>query len=332
MDQLITCINKLQDIFSTIGNGNEMINLPQIAVVGSQSSGKSSVLESIVGKDFLPRGCGIVTRRPLVLKLMNSVAEYGEFLHKRGIKYLNYEDIRKEIEIETERIGGKNISKEPINLSIYSPNVINLTLIDLPGLTKVAVSDQPSDIGVQIRDLVMHYIKQKNTIILAISASNVDLANSDAIQIAHEVDPNGDRTIGVMTKPDMCDVGTNILSILTGESYKLKHGFIALKNRSQEDINKNVSICVGREKEMLYFLSHPDYSSISEKQGTIYLSKKLNEMLGNHIKSTLPYLKKQLEDKLSKTMENLNKIVYVGDNETKFLELLQNFNKKLTMI
>jgi dynamin 1/3 len=332
MDQLINCINKLQDIFATIGSGQ--ISLPQIAVVGSQSSGKSSVLETIVGKDFLPRGCGIVTRRPLVLQLINSTYEYGEFLHKRGTKFTNFEDIRREIEIETDRITGKtkNISKEPINLTIYSPNVINLTLIDLPGLTKVAVEGQPSDIGVQIRDLVLHYIKQKNTIILAISASNVDLANSDAIQIAKEVDPNGERTIGVMTKPDLCDNGTNILSILNGESYHLKHGFIAVKNRSQDDINKNIPIQKARESEMLYFYSHPDYSSISEKQGTMYLAKKLNEMLGNHIKSTLPFLKKQLEDNLTKTNENLNKIEYIGDNETKFLELLQNFNKKLTMI
>lgn len=332
MDQLINCINKLQDIFATIGSGQ--INLPQIAVVGSQSSGKSSVLETIVGKDFLPRGCGIVTRRPLVLQLINSQNEYGEFLHKRGIKFENFEDIRKEIEIETDRITGKtkNISKDPINLTIYSPNVINLTLIDLPGLTKVAVEGQPSDIGVQIRDLVLHYIKQKNTIILAISASNVDLANSDAIQISKEVDPNGERTIGVMTKPDLCDSGTNILSILNGDSYYLKHGFIAVKNRSQDDINKNIPIQKARESEMLYFYSHSDYSSISEKQGTMYLAKKLNEMLGNHIKSTLPFLKKQLEDNLSKTNENLNKIEYIGDNETKFLELLQNFNKKITMI
>ncbi len=69
MEQLIPVINKLQDVFNAIGT--DSIDLPQIVVVGSQSSGKSSVLENIVGRDFLPRGMGIVTRRPLVLQLIN---------------------------------------------------------------------------------------------------------------------------------------------------------------------------------------------------------------------------------------------------------------------
>ena len=69
MDQLNTVINKLQDVFNAVGA--EVMNLPQITVIGSQSSGKSSVLENIVGRDFLPRGTGIVTRRPLVLQLIN---------------------------------------------------------------------------------------------------------------------------------------------------------------------------------------------------------------------------------------------------------------------
>ena len=72
MDNLIPLANKLQDVFGAIGQ--EQIDLPQITVVGSQSAGKSSVLEHIVGRDFLPRGNGICTRRPLVLQLYNTGA------------------------------------------------------------------------------------------------------------------------------------------------------------------------------------------------------------------------------------------------------------------
>jgi GTPase SAR1 family protein len=109
MDQLIKVINKLQDAFAAVGVASP-VDLPQIAVIGSQSSGKSSVLENIVGKDFLPRGSGIVTRRPLVLQLINSPAgseEYGEFLHKPNAKFTDFSEIRNEIVKDTELKTGK---------------------------------------------------------------------------------------------------------------------------------------------------------------------------------------------------------------------------------
>lgn len=144
---LIPLVNKLQDVFSTISS-NDLLDLPQIVVVGSQSSGKSSVLENIVQRDFLPRGSGIVTRRPLVLQLVTlqeplegnpPPGEYGEFLHVPNKQFFDFSEIRKEIEAETQRIAGSNkgISRMPIHLKIYSTKVLNLTLVDLPGLTKV---------------------------------------------------------------------------------------------------------------------------------------------------------------------------------------------------
>jgi len=144
MNDLIPLVNKLQDVFNTIGS--DTVDLPQIIVVGSQSSGKSSVLENIVQRDFLPRGNGIVTRRPLVLQLINvhdteesKAEEYGEFLHAANQKFTDFTEIRREIEAETARVAGQNkgISRSPIQLKIYSPKVLNLTLVDLPGLTKV---------------------------------------------------------------------------------------------------------------------------------------------------------------------------------------------------
>lgn len=114
------------------------------------------MLENIVGRDFLPRGSGIVTRRPLILQLINTPndegssephtregnsdqPEFGEFLHQPGQRYHDFNDIKREIEAETSRIAGNNkgINRAPINLKIYSPHVLSLTLVDLPGLTKV---------------------------------------------------------------------------------------------------------------------------------------------------------------------------------------------------
>jgi len=148
---LIKLVNKLQDTFSNLGGE---LDMPQLVVVGSQSAGKSSVLETIVGRDFLPRGQGIVTRRPLVLQLIHtpvpdpsslspdvSHTEWGQFLHIDK-RFTDFNEIRKEIEQETFRVAGQNkgVSKLPISLRIYSPNVLDLTLVDLPGLTKVCTT------------------------------------------------------------------------------------------------------------------------------------------------------------------------------------------------
>ena len=131
--------------------------------------------------------------------------EWGEFLHLPGEKLFDFNKIRDEIIRDTEAKTGKNagISPQPINLRIYSPNVLTLTLVDLPGLTKVPVGDQPRDIEKQIREMLMKYISKPTCIILAVTAANVDLANSDGLKMAREVDPEGTRTIGVLTKVDL---------------------------------------------------------------------------------------------------------------------------------
>jgi vacuolar protein sorting-associated protein 1 len=144
--------------------------------------------------------------------------EWGEFLHLPGQKFYDFNKIREEIVRDTEAKTGRNagISPQPINLRIYSPNVVTLTLVDLPGLTKVPVGDQPKDIEKQIRDMLMKYISKPACIILAVTGANTDLANSDGLKMAREVDPEGTRTIGVLTKVDLMCV--SILWIVIVES------------------------------------------------------------------------------------------------------------------
>ncbi|KAI9067912.1 hypothetical protein FKP32DRAFT_1643115 [Trametes sanguinea] len=310
---LIKLVNKLQDTFANLGGE---LDMPQLAVVGSQSAGKSSVLETIVGRDFLPRGSGIVTRRPLVLQLIHTpvsesptqtYTEWGQFLHIDK-RFTDFNEIRREIEQETFRVAGQNkgISKLPIHLRIYSPNVLDLTLVDLPGLTKIPVGDQPSDIERQIRSLVIDYISKPNCVILAVSAANVDLANSEALKLARQVDPQGRRTIGVLTKLDLMDAGTNALDILTGRVYPLKLGFIGVVNRSQADINAEKSLQDALETEAEFFRSHPAYRNIAHKNGTRYLAKTLNQVLMNHIRDKLPDMKARLNTLMGQAQQELN--------------------------
>ncbi|XP_033239215.1 dynamin isoform X4 [Drosophila miranda] len=306
MDNLIPIVNKLQDAFTSLGV-HMQLDLPQIAVVGGQSAGKSSVLENFVGKDFLPRGSGIVTRRPLILQLIHGVTEYGEFLHCKGKKFLNFDEIRKEIEDETDRVTGSNkgISNIPINLRVYSPHVLNLTLIDLPGLTKVAIGDQPVDIEQQIKQMIFQFIRKETCLILAVTPANTDLANSDALKLAKEVDPQGVRTIGVITKLDLMDEGTDARDILENKLLPLRRGYIGVVNRSQKDIEGRKDIHQALAAERKFFLSHSSYRHMADRLGTPYLQRVLNQQLTNHIRDTLPGLR----DKLQKQMLTLEKEV-----------------------
>ncbi|KAI9838699.1 MAG: hypothetical protein M1819_005013 [Sarea resinae] len=329
-EDLLGIVNKLQDlVFNTIGN--DSLDLPQIVVVGSQSSGKSSVLENIVGRDFLPRGSGIVTRRPLILQLINvpserddkpegdevhvphtaasveGQGEWGEFHHIPGRRFTDFGEVKREIENETARIAGNNkgINRQPINLKIYSPHVLSLTLVDLPGLTKVPIGDQPSDIEKQTRTLISEYIAKPNSIILAVSPANVDIVNSEALKLARHVDPMGRRTIGVLTKLDLMDHGTNALDILSGRVYPLKLGFIGVVNRSQQDIQGNKSLGDALQAERDFFRHHPAYRNMANRCGTQFLAKSLNTTLMAHIRERLPDIKARLNTLMGQTQQEL---------------------------
>ncbi|XP_016378707.1 dynamin-1-like protein isoform X3 [Sinocyclocheilus rhinocerous] len=319
MEALIPVINKLQDVFNTVGA--DIIQLPQIAVVGTQSSGKSSVLESLVGRDLLPRGTGIVTRRPLILQLVHvdpedrrktgeendpnawkngrfykgvDGEEWGKFLHTKNKIYTDFDEIRQEIENETERVSGNNkgISDEPIHLKVFSPHVVNLTLVDLPGITKVPVGDQPKDIELQIRELILKYISNPNCIILAVTAANTDMATSEALKVAREVDPDGRRTLAVVTKLDLMDAGTDAMDVLMGRVIPVKLGLIGVVNRSQLDIN-NKKIVADSIRDEHAFLQKK-YPSLANRNGTKYLARTLNRLLMHHIRDCLPELKTRI--------------------------------------
>ena len=289
-----------------------------------------------MGRDFLPRGTNIVTRRPLILQLVNTKSlplqreeEWGEFLHIPNKRFTSFSEIKEEIIKETERETGKGkpiISPKPINLKIHSPLVVNLTLVDLPGICKVSLPGQPEDLEEKIREMVRSYIDRPECIIVAVSPvgtqvsfcrslsvylslslslsiifshslslslslflslsltlflylffylslslffsfslflffslsfsiylplslshtplslflslqANDDISNSEGLKLAREVDPHGERTIGVLTKIDIMDKGTDCLKILSGKVVPLRYGFVGIVNRSQHDIN-----------------------------------------------------------------------------------------------
>ena len=345
MEDLIPIINKLQDVFATVGSN--VIDLPQIVVVGCQSSGKSSVLEAIVGRDFLPRGSGIVTRRPLILQLVHlenrppqgKPQEYGEFAHKPGEIFTDFDKINDEIVAETERVTGtgRNVSPDPIRLKLWSHDVLNLTLVDLPGLTKVSIEGQSPTIVQEIHDMVKSFAAKPDALILAVTPANQDIANSDSLRLAREVDPKGDRTIGVITKIDIMDAGTNAREVLENHIYPLKLGYIGVVNRSQLDINNKKSIEKARADERSFFENHRDYSDLADHCGTKYLTVVLNRLLMEHIRTCMPMLKHRVQALLEEKEKELAGYgsdpnispgalnAFILDTINKYLDIFNNY-------
>ncbi|KAL5370135.1 putative dynamin-related protein [Cryptosporidium parvum] len=322
MDSLIPIINELHDILTILKEGsggcnvsNELnLDLPEIAVVGSQSVGKTSLLEYIIGRHFLPRGQGIVTRRPLILQLQQIKQEnrddYAEFGHKKGLKFTDFEKVKEEILIETNRLIGenKNVSEVPILLRIFSKKAINLTLVDLPGLTKVPIEDQPFDIETQIRKIVLSYIRRPSCLILAITAANTDIANSDSLNIAREVDPEGIRTIGVLSKLDTVENYSTTLQVLSNQSYPLNRGYVAVMCRdSRQKAGGPRSLRASLNDEKSFFENNSKLKSYQSRCGTYNLVNILQKEFLDHILKLLPQIKNHSKKLIDlKQMELIN--------------------------
>ncbi|CAI2387254.1 unnamed protein product [Moneuplotes crassus] len=312
LKKLISVVDELRDV-----GLQQYINLPRIAVLGQQSSGKSSVLESIVGIDFLPRGSGVVTRRPAELRLVHEADEnskpWAEFTELKGQKFYDFEEVRSTIDVLTDKIAGKKkgIVDKPIVITIHSHTCPDLTLIDLPGITRIPLqgSDQGKDIEKITKKMALRYVKDPRTIILAVIPANADMTTSDALQMARDLDPKGIRTIGVITKIDIMDKGTNAKRMITGQEVPLRLGYVGVKNRSQQNINDKMRVEKALNAEKLYFSSHKIYSTLpSECLGTASLTKKLTKVLFTHIKNYLPQIVKEINVKRKEVEDRLREL------------------------
>ena len=356
--QILKIGSILQNIFENNEKYKDNIEIPRLVVVGSQSSGKSSLLNGILSFDLLPTGSNMVTRTPLHLELIpdNNNLNFAEFGYYKNDKWIItkklkfslptplYEEkiaIIEEIKKITISIVGNNsnIGYKPINLKIYSKNIPNLTLIDLPGLTMVACTDkgQPKDIKDKIKQLVGSYINHSKTIILAVMPARTDLEADIALDLIKQYDPNGDRTIGILTKVDLMNDNTDIVDYLennVSKDLQLKYGYFAVRNRTPKE-SKNNTIKEAYVIEENYFSNHPSYSKMVNKSnlGLLNMTNKISEILVNKIKDSLPTIQINIDKNLSDIKQ---KLIELGDklpdsNEGKVSlihSLITNFNKQ----
>ncbi|KAI1171239.1 mitochondrial dynamin GTPase [Nemania sp. FL0916] len=297
-DQMMVLTKKMieiRNILARVGQSSTL-TLPSIVVIGSQSSGKSSVLEAIVGHEFLPKGSNMVTRRPIELTLINtpdSGAEYGEFPDLGLGKIFDFSSIQRTLtELNQAVPEAQCVSDDPIRLSISSPNVPDLSLIDLPGYIQVVGQNQPLQLKQKISELCDKYIQAPN-VILAISAADVDLANSTSLRASRRVDPRGERTIGVVTKMDLVDPMRGA-AILNDKQYPLRLGYVGVVSRAPPSTalfkkgDSNLSSAITKN-ENAFFSSHPlEYGpSADVAVGTSTLRKKLMHVLEQTMSASL---------------------------------------------
>lgn len=258
-----------------------------------------------MGLDFLPRGSGVVTRRPLELRMVHdsnpTAKPYGVFEQlSKEKKYFDFDEIRRTIEAETDKVAGKDkgIVDIPLKLTVYSYECPDLTLIDLPGITKISVGNQIENIEEVTTKMAERYCREERTIILAVIPANADMSTSQGLHLAREWDKDGSRTLGVITKIDIMDRGTDASSMILNREVPLRLGYVGVKNRSQEDINNKVKVGIALTKEDEYFKNHPVYRNLDMKNfGTRSLTKRLTEVLEKNINKHLRSILNEVNEK-----------------------------------
>ncbi|KAJ4956977.1 hypothetical protein NE237_013760 [Protea cynaroides] len=311
----------------------EGIELPTIVVVGDQSSGKFSVLESLAGIS-LPRGVGICTRVPLIMRLQQHSSLEPEL-------HLEYHDqevptdethVAQAIEEATNVIAGdsKGISNSPITLVVKKRDVPDLTMVDLPGITRVPVRGQPEDIYEQISNIIMEYITPKESIILNVLSATVDFPTCESIRMSQRVDRTGERTLAVVTKADQAPDG--LLEKVTADDVNIGLGYVCVKNRIGEESYEDA-----RKEEKRLFESHPLLSKIDKSiVGIPVLAQKLVQIQANSLAKCLPDVVRKINDKLSFNVSELNKLPRhpsnVADAMTAFMQIIGSTKESLKKI
>lgn len=320
--------------------------VPQICVMGDQSSGKSSVLEALSGVPF-PRGSGLVTRCPCRMIMRRTTEDVGwsavastTASGGQTVTAENVEQLTSIIARLTESLtkNSYGFSTESIVIKLSSPDSPDLTVVDLPGIVRTTTAGQNAGIVDQVNSLIDDYLKEERTIILAVIPSNQDIATVDILERAQRVDPRGERTLGVLTKPDLIGPGNEeeVVAVLSNVRKPLKLGYVMVKNRSQAQIKQGTSSAVARDDETRFFDAHPVFSRLDKRLlGVGNLTSSLTKLLVLRIQEELSPMKRQVEVLLSKVRAEVRSVSSYGsaattsDRQKLLVTLTQEFVRHL---
>jgi len=342
--QIFELLNKLSSI-----KFEKQIDFPEIIVVGSQSSGKSSVLNSIMSLNLLPTNSRMCSKNPIRIELLHNpnsnfliqIGQYEDGIFKKDkfydlkkIESENILNLQKDILSFSKKVtqGDNNISNVEMVIKIQSQDVTNLTLIDLPGLINVPKIDegQDKDIKQHILNMINKYASNPNSIILAVLQSRADIEVDEILGICKNLDKENSRSIGILTKPDLMSDNTCVSNYLTGDisnNLKLKFGYFCIKNKISEDDTT----------ETEYFNNHKIYSKLEDKSrlGVVNLSLTLSNILLNKIREYIPDISFEVNNRLVETEQSLVKFKKsipdnISENKDFILNLfITNFTENL---
>ncbi|KAK3433432.1 hypothetical protein EUGRSUZ_D01332 [Eucalyptus grandis] len=317
MRPLLNVIERLRNLM-VMGEG---VHLPTIV----------SVLESLAGVN-LPRGQGICTRVPLIMQLQeNPQADrpqlYLEFNGK--VVPTDEDNIAKAINDATDEIAGhgKGVSNTPLTLVIEKPGIPDLTMIDLPGMTRVPVHGQPENIYEQISEMIMEYIRPEESIILNVLSATVDFSTCESIRMSQMVDKTGRRTLAVVTKADKAPEG--LLEKVTADDVNIGLGYVCVRNRIGAETYEEA-----RLEEAKLFDTHPLLCKIEKSiVGVPVLAQKLTQIQATMMAKYLPEIVTKINDKLDTNIAELERmpknLSSVEDAMMAFMEIMGSAKESL---
>ncbi|KAI1650814.1 P-loop containing nucleoside triphosphate hydrolase protein [Daldinia loculata] len=332
---ILTKVDKLRELIGT------KIALPQLVVVGDQSSGKSSVLEGLTHFGF-PRDAELCTRYATQITCRREKEEsihvsiiphdeastYDQARIKkfhRSLKAITPESLAQLFMEANEAMGIKSSTKstspDGSSLPAFSEHILKIeklgpeedhfTVIDVPGIFRKETEGVTTEADIElVMNMVKNYMKDPRTIILAIMPSNVDPATQEILKLAKKADPSMTRTMAVLTKPDLAIESTMqqiAIDHVTGRRGDLLLGYYIVKNRGPDDAHKTLRQGQADEKR---FFSQAPWSSLrnTERAGVEALKKRVRELLVELIKKEFPKLKADVAKELSALRSELNKM------------------------
>lgn len=312
------------------------ISLPQLVVCGDQSAGKSSVLEGITSIPF-PRQEGLCTRfateiilrhqpetNRITAKILPSASrtEDDRLLMASFERQLtSFDDLPRVIQEASALMGirGDSVTADSdspafaadvLRLEVVGDTKLHLTVVDLPGL--ISVSENPADMQI-VGNLVDKYLESSRTIILAVVPAYNDIDTQGIIQRARKFDKAGERTVGIITKPDLVNKGaeSRVANLAKNmDRIKLKLGFFLLKNPSPIELREGISWAERQQKEAQFFSNSPWTEQNLDKQriGIEKLRIFLQQLLDSHIERELPKVRTEVKSLLSNKERQLAQI------------------------
>ncbi|KAF9902025.1 hypothetical protein EC991_005408 [Linnemannia zychae] len=308
---LVNKVNKLKHY-----RLNYVLGVPQIAIVGDQSSGKSSVLEALT-KLMFPRGTGMCTRFATQVNLCCDPSLTEDILSARIVGEEEFNEQYKVIhtdkfdsvinEAASLLCHSSEISDKILELTLSGPTQSPLTIVDLPGFINTTLDGQDKNIPETIRSINERFMSHPRTIILAVVPANVDLNNSYVLARAEEFDPKNERTVPIVTKPDMIDEGTlpELIDMVLNKRKKMRLGYLVMCNAGYAKMASTWE--EARQDEEIFFARDKEWRLVPEnKRGRVGVKKFLGDLLYAHIKKELPLLKSEVVSKSNELRQELD--------------------------